>query len=844
VPERVAVVCENHQLTYRELNDSANRLAHYLRHRGVGPNVRVGLCLDRSLDFAVATLAILKSGGACVPLDPNYPQERLAYMLQDVQARVVVSAIGMLPKAGLDGIETLFLPAKPEVFSSQPRTNPDSGVTPEDVAYVIYTSGSTGKPRGVLLTHTGLVNYNTAAAKMYALGPDDRILQFCSISFDVAIEEMFATWISGATLVLRSAKMSLAVPDFIDWISRARVTVLDLPTAYWHEWVHQLPELKAPIPQSLRLVIVGGEKASSNAYATWLQFVGRRARWINSYGPTETSISATAFEPSLDPSVSMREGIPIGRPMSNTRAYILDRHLKPVPVGVGAELHIGGVGVARGYLNRPELTAEKFIADPYSSDPTARLYKTGDLARFLPSGEIEFLGRRDDQVKIRGFRVELGEIEEVLASCEGVRDVAVVSAEDQFVGKRLVAYFVPAPGRTLDGRELRRFLADRLPDYMVPSAFVPLTAMPMTPNGKVDRRGLPKLQASSLPTGEEFAAPVDELHTELVKIWEDVLGRRPVGIRDNFFEIGGHSLLAARLMHRIGRVLKRRLPLTLLLQAPTIDQLAAMLGRDQWSGHWSSLVPMQPEGSRPPFFCVHGVGGNVLGFRELARLMGPDHPFYGLQTHGLDGKQRCFARIEEMAAHYIDELKTVQPEGPYFIGGYSFGGMVAYEMAQQLRERDEQVGLLALLDTYPGNLTPVASSVLRLLVKPSRQNLLRDLPKIAKTSLQRRIKGLLLSRTLKNVLRANHAAADHYVLKSYRGKATLFRASEASLRSFQDPHSAWEKLAVGGLEIHEITGDHGGILVGAQVIQLAAKLNECIDEVYFENQQRQSRLVS
>jgi amino acid adenylation domain-containing protein len=826
VPERVAVICENRELTYRELNSRANQLAHYLRTRGVGPNVRVGICLEPSFDFAVAVLAVLKSGGAGVPLDPNYPQERLAYMLQDVEAKLLVTQKETLPGEAPAGCELLFLSDKSDVVSSQPRTNPSSAVAPGDTAYVIYTSGSTGKPRGVLLTHAGLVNYNANMGRFYSVTPNDRVLQFCSISFDIALEEIFITWLSGATLIFRTEQMPIAVPEFLAWVERQQITVLDLPTAYWHEWVHDFPELKEPVPHSLRLVIVGGEKASAKAYATWSSVVGGRTRWVNTYGPTEASIAATVFEPRSDTGSAIPEEIPIGRPVANVRIYLLDRHLNPVPVGVPGELHIGGVGVAKGYFNRPELTAQKFIPDPFSSPP-ARLYNTGDLARYLPSGEIEFLGRRDDQIKIRGFRIELGEIEAGLAKHPSVREVAVIAIADVSGDKRLVVYLVPAPGARPTTTDLRDYLQQQLPDYMVPSVFIVLQSMPLTPNGKINRRGLPAPEIEASP--DQNAVATDALQSQLVKIWEDVLGRKRIGIRDNFFELGGHSLLAARLMHKTGLALGKMLPLAMLFEAPTIEQLATVLRHDGWSIHWSSLVPIQTAGSKPPFFCVHGVGGNVLGFGELAGLMSPEYPFYGLQAQGLDGKRPCFTRIEEMAAHYIQEIKTVQPEGPYFIGGYSLGGLVAYEMARQFSASGEPVGLLVLLDTYVGKLRSISSFVARLLDRSSHQGLFRDFLKRARESVRRRFRGVLLSRVLKNVLWSNQTAADCYVLRPYDGKVTLFRASEASYSSYESLYSAWTSLAVGGLEVQQIVGHHGDILVKPQVDLLAAKLKACID---------------
>lgn len=833
-PERVAMMQEGRPLTYSEFNSRANQLAHYLRSRGVGPNVRVGICLDPSFDFGVAVLAVLKAGGACVPLDPAYPRERLAFMLHDVEAQVVITREGVLPGSLPAGCEMLFLANKRELLSNRPQTNLNSGVGPSDIAYVIYTSGSTGQPRGVLLAHAGLVNYNASMARMYSLTPDDRVLQFCSLSFDVAVEELFVTWISGATVVLKSAETPLAIPDFLAWTERQQITVLDLPTAYWHEWVHHIPQLQRPIPKGLRLVIVGGERAGSKAYATWARAVGSGLRWINCYGPTEASIAVTAFEPIFDDACPMPENVPIGTPLANVRVYLLDSHGNPVPVGVAGELHIGGVAVARGYLNRPEITAQKFILDPFSSDPEARLYKTGDLARYLASGEIEFLGRTDDQVKIRGFRVELGEIEAALAKHAGVREAVVIAREDVAGDKRLVGYVVPAEGVRLTSAELRGYLQPQLPDYMVPSGFVVLQTMPLTPNGKINRRKLP---APEVESSLEIAGATNALESRLVKIWEEVFGKRPIGIHDDFFELGGHSLLAARLMHSTGQAVGKVLPLAMLFESPTIRQLAAVLEQGGWSQHWSSLVPIQPRGSQPPFFCVHGVGGNVLGFRDLGRYMGPDYPLFGLQSHGLDGKHPCHKTIAEMAAHYISEIRSLQPKGPYFIGGFSLGGLIAYEMAQQLRSAGEKVGLLVLFDTYPGSLKPATgASFLKLLLTLSWQRWFHELPRKALKRIRRSLRHWRVPQVLKDVRDSNAGAADRYVPQHYAGRVTLIRAAEILLRSSEGPHAAWAGL-VDSLDVHQIPGDHYDMLVEPQVKGLAEYLKSCIDKARLECEQ-------
>jgi amino acid adenylation domain-containing protein len=832
-PEAVALICGGVQHTYAEFNARANQLAHYLRNRGIGPKQKVGICLQPRIEFAIAVLAVMKAGAACVPLDPHYPQERLSYMLQDVSAPVVLTHPGMLPANATASYEAVFLAQLLPELSSLPKTNPDSGVTPTDVAYVIYTSGSTGKPRGVLLSHAGLVNYNAATSKMFGLTADDRMLQFCSISFDIAIEELFATWMSGATLVLRTDETSLAVPDFLNWVEQQGVTILDLPTAYWHEWVHHFPELKRPVPSRVRLVMVGGEKASPKACITWSKVVGRRVRWINSYGPTEASISVTTYEPAFSSADAVPENIPIGRSLPNCQVYVLDENLRPAPVGVPGELYIGGVCVALGYHNRPELTAQKFIPDPFSSVNGARLYRTGDLARFLPSGDIEFLGREDDQVKIRGFRVELGEIEACLAKHPGLRESVVIAREDASGGKFLVAYLVSNPGPKPTVAGLRHYMQQHLPDYMVPAAFVFLDTMPLTPNGKINRRGLPEPPLHAVP--DNSAPPADAFQLQLVRIWEEVLGRKPIGIRDNFFEIGGQSLLAARLMYRLGQDLGKTLPLAMLFESPTIEQLAAALRQDGWTHHWSSLVPIQPVGSKPAFFCVHGVGGNVVGFHELGRRLSPDFPLYGLQSQGLDGKHACHKTIADMARHYGNEIRSVQPKGPYFIGGFSLGGLIAYEIAQQLRAQGEEVALLALFDTYPGNVKGTAASFAKLLLTPSWQHWRHDLPRKVRKKIRRTLRNLRVPKHLLEVRDSNAAAAEKYVLKPYPGTATLIRAGEKSLRSSRDPHAAWFQLAR-ELQIHEIPGDHYDMLVPPQVELLAETLKACIDRAVSERE--------
>lgn len=830
-PAAIAVIDGNRRFTYRDLDARSNQLANYLTKHGVGPEVPVAICLKRSMELVVSMLAVLKAGGACVPLDPAYPPERLHYMLRDTKAALLLTQDDLLSSEAKKLSKTVDLPKTWNAIERESSERCVSGAEPKNLAYVIYTSGSTGKPRGVMLTHEGLVNHHLAAQKLYDLQSSDRVLQFSSISFDIALEEIFPTWIAGATLVLRTDETPLGGRDFVRWVQKQNISVLDLPTAYWHELVHELSELKQPMPRSIRLVIVGGEKASARAFAEWSKLVGGTIRWVNTYGPSEASIIATAYEPSSDTVWDAAANIPIGRPIQNTQVYLLDRDLKPVTQGESGELHIGGAGVARGYLNDPKRTAEKFIADPFSSSAIARLYKTGDVGRHLPSGDIEFLGRIDDQVKIRGFRVELGEVESVLSEHLGVRECVVVVKGDD-AAKRLVAYVVssqkPAPSES----EFRRFLKHRLPEYMVPATVATLDRLPLTPNGKVDKKALPEPVdvQDGLRTGK---APKDAVEARIVSIWESALGKHPIGVDENFFDLGGHSLLAVRVMRALEQSFGKSLPITTLLHAPTVEKLAVVLLK-QSSSASSSLVPLRMNGTKPAFFCVHGIGGTVLRFRELSRLLGSDQPFYGLEAMGLDGMQPVHTSVEEMAAHYVNEVRTANPDGPYYLGGYSFGGLIALEMAQRIRAEGYEVPLVVLLDTFPSSLKTTGSLFRTYLTLPSDQqwkHLVRKANALPR-SLRRRVAMLRLPDALKKVREACYTAARAYQAKPYDGKVALFGASEKGLSS-TNQEAAWRTL-IPRIEIYEVSGHHGNIVDLPQVAVLAASLKTCLEAAFNE----------
>ncbi|HEV7236347.1 MAG TPA: amino acid adenylation domain-containing protein, partial [Ktedonobacteraceae bacterium] len=703
-PEACALVFGEQEMSYRELNRRANRLAHHLRHLGVGPEVLVGLCLERSSDMVVGLLGILKAGGAYVPLDPTYPQDRLAFMLQDSQISVLLTQQQLEERLSEHHIPIICLDTDLEGSDQESSENPSSTVKAENLAYVIYTSGSTGKPKGVLITHAAIVDHCSTIKKYYELDANDRVLQFSTITFDPSLEQIFSTLISGATLVLRNSEVWSAT-DLQKKMQDCRLTVMNIPTSYWHyitqEWANTSTALAH---NQLRLLIVGGDRLLPEYLDLWQQLPMHSVRLLNAYGPTETTITATIFEiPRQSYKNTPLKNIPIGRPLANRTIYILDTYGNPVPIGIPGELYIGGSLLARGYLNRAELTVEKFVPDPFSKDADARLYRTGDLARYLPDGNIEFLGRIDHQVKIRGFRIEPGEIEMVLRQHSAVREAFVQAYKHEGGDKLLAAYVVlEKQDTTID--ELRLFLKKHLPDYMVPSDFVLLDSIPMTSSGKVDRQALPVPDLSDRVAENTFVAPTLAVHYQLQHIWEDLLNVKPIGMQDNFFSLGGHSLLAAQMIDRIEQVCGKKLLLATLFAGATIQHLADALLQETYppskeeTDTRTRVVTVQAGGSRQPFFFLHGDWhGGGLYCLNLAEHLSKDQPFYTLEPYRFEGLA-VPPTLEEMAATHTHAMREVQPEGPYLLGGWCNGGLLAYEMARQLHAAGQTVALLVALD--------------------------------------------------------------------------------------------------------------------------------------------------
>jgi len=844
-PDSIAVECEDKRLTYAELDKRSNQLANYLRAQGVAPNVVVAVCVNRSLDMVVGVLGVLKAGGAFAAINPEGPPDRIASILDDTRPAVMLTHSDLLPCLPQETHTRLLCMDVDwdRVGAGKGNLDP-AGTGAEDLAYVCYTSGSTGKPKGVEISHGAVVNFLSSMATEPGLASQDVMLALTSLSFDIAVLEIFLPLAVGARIAIVTPQVAVEPADLDKAIKRHGVTVMQATPATWR----MLVTAGWKGNRGLRL-LCGGESLSPGLAAELL----RRCRELwNMYGPTETTVWSTICR------VENGQPVTIGRPIANTQIHIVDDQLEPVPVGVTGELLIGGAGLARQYRNLPDLAAEKFIRSPFSSEQRARLFRTGDTARYRPDGEIELVGRRDHQVKLRGHRVELGEIESILLGHLQVREAVVALREDTPGEPRLVAY-VSCIGASPDGAsrlssELRELARTKLPAYMLPSAFVVLGCMPHTPAGKVDRNALPPPPRESADLfGDEYTPPGNETEERLARLWCDTLRVDRVSSRANFFDLGGQSLLAVSLFAKIEKEFGRKLPLATLFASPTIEGLALALTAGNTKTTWSSLVPIQRKGSKPPLFLVHGAGGNVLLYRSLGERLAPEYPLYGLQSQGLDGKSEPLRTIEAMAGCYLREVRKVQPKGPYYLGGYCLGGTVAYEMAQILSREGEEVQLLAMLDTYnfsralkvslrsfllqkakfhlanlvhlrPDRMVKYLKEKTRLALGGELANLMTSMPGSSRENgVSRATSGVEAE-----VQGINDHAAETYDPKPYPGVVSLFKP-RFNYKFYPDPKMGWGDLALGGLDIVEVAVNPHSMLLEPYVQVLAAQLKERID---------------
>jgi aspartate racemase len=834
-PESVALVFNEQQITYLELNRRANRLAAFLKSRDVSRGGFVGLCMDRSIDLIVAILGILKAGGAYVPLDPTYPKERLLFIIENAQVKTIVGQKKLLQELPEhDGAIDIEQEWPAIARESDQNIGKISG--PDDPAYVMYTSGSTGRPKGVTVPHRGVVRLvrNTNYA---SFEPSEVFLLGAPIAFDASTLEIWGPLLNGGKLIVPRPG-PLALRDIADAIALHKVTTLWLTAGLFHLMV----DTRIEDLNYLRQLLAGGDVLSVAHVKRVLEHAPN-CRMINCYGPTENTTFTTCH--TVKAVERLDESVSIGRPINNTQLYILDKYLQPVPVGVPGEMYISGDGLALGYLNQPELTNEKFVTLSLPETGTLRAYRTGDRVRYLPDGNIEFLGRIDFQVKIRGFRIEPEEIAATLNQHPAIGE-SVVLVYQKDTDKRLDAYFIPKPGVSAATDELKRFLGEKLPAWMIPSTFTQMEAFPLNANGKIDRPALPVPVIGRRDTNEPLVL-ISPLEAELIQIWESLLNTRPIGTRDDFFELGGHSLLAARMMAQVESLFSKKIPLSSLFASPTIEALAQTILEQTGGGFEQPLIEVK-RGSRKPFFFLHGdlLGGGLYCW-NLARHLDAEQTFYAIPPQGLEG-QEFLPAVEAMADYHLQSIRAAQPHGPYSLGGTCNGAMVAFEIAQRLRAKGEKVDALILVDGSAGNvyfsrLHRIVSLIARLRGMslnqrenyfrrwrsrsinfsefrnlPWRQQFEQFIPRVkemlTRTAVQRPASIRPPGSSGAPTLEARHLAMNKYqrllegyVPRYYAGRADLLLSSVHYDNGADDREFWWRKI-VKDLRVREIPGEH------------------------------------
>jgi amino acid adenylation domain-containing protein len=837
-PAAIAVECAGERLTYAELSERSSRIAAKLQSLGAGPGDLVAVCLERSVSLATGLLAVLKAGAAYLPLDLGFPRDRLSFMMQDALPRVLITTTDLLERLPAHDCTVICLDHFADTQS--PPVHRSRFPEPTDRAYLLYTSGSTGQPKGVEISHRALTNFLTSMRKEPGMARGDVLLSVTTISFDIFGLELWLPLTTGAKVVITTPETSRDGRLLAGVVADSGATVMQATPTTWRLL------LDAGWQGSPKLKILCGGEAWRKDLAG--QLLSKCASLWNMYGPTETTIWSAAYRVQDDAAVR------VGPPVANTQFYVVDARLQLQPLGVPGELLIGGDGLALGYWNLPEVTAGKFIPNPFDVNSGSRLYRTGDLMRTLPDGTMEFLSRLDNQVKVRGFRIELGEIEAHLRAGPSVEEAVVVLRQEE--ESQLVAFCVLS--KPVEAAALRQLLKQVLPDYMIPAEFVFVAEFPLTPNGKIDRKALLAMPRAQRSPSAETTEPRDHLERQLTVLFERILQVRPVHTTDDFFDLGGHSFSAVRLVSEIHKLMGRNLPLATFFQAATVESLADVLRRGE-SPSWSVLVPIRPGGSKPPLFLVHGAEGNVLLYRRLVEHLGLDQPVYGLQSQGLDGEQRLIETVEEMAASYIREIVTVQPYGPYLLGGYCLGGVIALEIAQQLTAAGNQVELVVMFESYnSGAISPPLPRVMRpvhrlqnfwfhlnniaMLPGMKRRAFVAEKLDVALTRLRIRLQGLAHRFQRRpshriyriyphlSIKRINDRAAFRYQPRPYRGRVAVMKPKRF-FSGLDEQTLGWGEVLNAGLEVHELAVYPKGMLVEPFCRELAEKVTRCLTEV-------------
>ena len=825
-PGNIAVVCNGRQITYAELNERANQVAHYLRKRGVAPDMLVGVCLERSLELVIALLGVWKSGGAYVPLDPTYPPARLALMAGDAEMALLLTddnCAALFPTLTDTAIR---LDSDWPQIALETTENPDALTVPSNLAYVMFTSGSTGRPKGAMILHSGLANYLSWAIETYRTEGSGSVPVHSSIAFDSTVASLYPPLLSGGQIEL--LREDPGGQNLLMALRRGGTRdKLLLTPAHLEILNHQLtPEEMAGLT---KVLVVAGEALHAEKLSKWREHAPE-TRLFNEYGPTETTVGCCAYE--VRPGDPRSGPVPIGTPIANAEIHLLDEKLRAVPNGVIGELYVAGAGVGRGYLNNPELTRERFVPNPFAADGSEKMYKTGDIGRRRNDGTLEFLGRADDQVKLRGYRIELGEIEVALASHPEIQSCKLMAREDTPGNKQLVAYVIAQQNEAPAAEGLRAYLKQRLPDYMVPAYFVFLNSFPLTPHGKIDQKALPAPSHKDTATNRSLVPPRTETQKKLAAIWAGLLKTERVGITDDFFDIGGNSLLAIRLSLQIPEVFGVSLPMGAFFPSATVESLALAIENHEVSGKGLAYaVAVQEKGTEVPIFWMGPPARGVA----LSDRMGAGQPFYdvGFEPRSV-GLLKAPYQMEEIAAHLVLAVREKRPHGPYRLGGFCLGAVLAVEVARQLTEAGEEVAQLILLEP----LNPMQPARARMDVGMRRMAIrvkfrLRELRRLGLRQFPAYVRGRLTGvkclltdvawgiaarSKFKNPVSQSpdlgkllYFAASAYYPQPLTCPTIIFRCADWPMLSAGDPYFGWRKLLKGTAESYEIPGDHAGI---------------------------------
>lgn len=857
-PDRVALRCGTTSLTYTQLNEEANRLAHaIIRARGANSEP-VPFILEHGPGAIQAILGTLKAGKAYVPVDPFYPRAWITHILDDIHTDLVITNYQNLPLA----MTSLAVPNRTSVLNldtleeNLPVENPNIPNVSQDLAYILYTSGTTGTPKGVIHSHEDVLHNMVAQTSDLQLLPDDRFAVFISFGFEASRFAFYGGLLNGGTVCLYDIRTE-GLGGLPEWVIREEITVLLSTPSTFRHMLHLIPRQRQF--EHVRIIVLGGEPVTSQDVSLFQNHFPNTCVLVNVLGMTETGIIARMKVDHRSP--FQGHSLPAGFPIGDKQIILADESGQPVADQEIGEILVRSRHLSPGYWRLPSLTSESFVDD--SENPGWRIFHTGDLGRIRNDGSLEHLGRKDSQIKIRGFRVDPAVIEAVLQQFPGVENSAVIARELKRASddKQLVAYIETAANKTVSKKELRDYLSEQLPDYMVPPVIVFLDKLPLTPTGKVNRSALPEPEHVGQAQENVYLAPRDSIELQLVTIWEKVLKTRPIGVRDDYFELGGNSLLAAQLFAQIEKTFGKKLPLATLFQAATIEDQANVLRQDDWVPNWSSLVALRGGGNRPPLFLAAPVGGNVLSYRDLMMRLNKNIPCYGLQALGLDGVQTVHRNVNEIAAHYVSELLKVDLEGPYYLAGSSFGGLVAYEMAQRLHDLGKVVAMVIMFDAYgPGypKRLPSTSRLRRKLFKYMRRidthlSNLRytdwqgrmayarvKIPKLTNRiarRLRNRIDQILhpVPKQLKRVQSAHMGAAKKKKRhmrepRRFGGRLVLFRAEKQPLGIYPDPKLGWGTVVGDEIEVFEIPGHHTSIIYEPRVHLLAEYLNQLLLE--------------